>query len=529
MSVVAVPRPAGLVAWVGSTDHKRVGLLTAATALVWLLVSGALALLVRAELTLPGSQVLGANAYDQAFTMHGTGMVFLVVAPIAIALGVYLVPLQVGAAELAAPRLALLGFWLYALGGGIAFLGFATAGGAGRAGWTGYPPLSTMPYTQGSGQDLWLLGVGLASLGPLLQAACVLWTALRLRAPGMTMLRVPVFTWTMVVTCLMVLTAFPALLGALALVELDRRGLVSLDSAGWLLAYQQLFWFFGHPVVYVMFFPFLGAVAEVVAVFAGRPLLGYRGIVVSLIVFAGLSMSVWAHHMFTTGSVPNSYYSLTSTLLLVPAGLEYFALVGTLLLGRLRYPAAMLFALGFVLQFLLGGLSGIFVASPPLDYQVHDSQFVVAHIHYVLVGGSLFGLFAAICFWFPKATGAMLREPLAKAQFWLGVVGTNLAFFPQHVLGWEGMARRSADYPGRFEALNVVSTVGAGILALSVALLVVNVVVSLRRRIPAGDDPWGGHTLEWATTSPPPRHNVLRLPPIRSHTPLLDLREEARA
>jgi cytochrome c oxidase subunit 1 len=531
MTAVATERPApqGLLAWLASTDHKRVALLTAATALGFFVVSGLLALLIRVELAAPGRQVLGLEGYNEVFTAHGSGMIYLVMTPLALALGVYFVPLQVGAAEVAGPRLALLGYWLFLAGGLATFAGFLTKNGAARFGWTAFMPLSDAVHSPGTGSDLWVLGTALATGGMAIQGACVLATIVRLRAPGMTMLRLPVFSWSMVVTTLMVLTAFPVLLVALALLELDRRGVGVFDSSGGPSAYQHLFWFYAHPVVYVIFFPFVGAVAEVVATFSRRRFFGYHAMVLSLLTFAALSMSVWAHHMFTTDQVTNQYFSFTSTAIALPAGVEYFGLVGTMIGGAILFRTPMLFAVGFLLLFLFGGLSGILVASPPLDYHLHDSFFIVGHFHYTLFAGSLFAFFAGVYYWFPKVTGAFLREGLGRLQFILLFVGTNVLFFPMFLLGEKGMPRRIGDYRSEdgFTTLNAISTAGAFLVALGIAVFLWNLVLSLRRREPAPADPWGGQTLEWATTSPPPRHNFGEvLPPIRSFAPLLDLREE---
>ena len=529
MTTVASERPVprGLLAWAAATDHKRVGVLTGATALVLLLVNGAFALVMRSELAWPGTQIVGLKTYNELFTAHGSGMIYLVVTPLAFALAVYFVPLQVGAAEIAGPRFALLGFWLYVCGAVAMYSGFLTQEGAARFGWTAFPPLSDSTNSPGLGSDLWLLGVCLAVGGMFVLSGCVLATIVRLRAPGMTMLRLPVFCWTMVVTTLMTLTTFPVLIVALTLLELDRRGVGVFTSSGGPAAYQHLFWFYGHPVVYVMFFPFVGAMGEVIATFSRRRFFGYHAFVISLLAFAALSMSVWAHHMFTTGQVTNQYFSLTSTLIAIPAGIEYFDLIGTMIGGSILFRTPMLFAVGFLLLFLIGGLSGIMVASPPIDYHVHDSFFIVAHFHYTLFAGSMFAFFAAVYYWFPKVTGAFLREGLGKFHFLFMFVGTNLTFFPMFLLGEKGMPRRVGDYRGSdgFTGLNLISTIGAFLTALAIAIFVCNVFVSLRRREPAGADPWEGQTLEWATSSPPPRHNFDALPAVRSFAPLLDVRE----
>jgi cytochrome c oxidase subunit 1 len=533
VSAVATPPVApvrGVIGLAVGTDHKGVALRLGAVAFGFFVAGGVLALLMRAELAAPGMQMTSRDGYDQFFSMHGSTMIYLFVTPVALALGTYFVPLQVGAAEIAAPRLNLAGLWTILLGGLVMWSGFLTRGGAGSAAWTAEYPQSSAVNTPGAGMDLWCGGVALAAVGAMLLAGCQLATIAGRRAPSMTLLRLPVFTWSMLVTCLMTVASFPALVGAMALLLADRHGIDVFGSSGGPAAYQNLFWFYGHPVVYVMFFPFLGAVLEVVATFSGRRVFGYRAVVISLLAFTALSMSVWGHHMFTTGQVANGYFSMTSTILAVPAGLEYLAMIATMVGGALVLRTPMLFALAFVAQFLVGGLTGIYLASPPLDYHVHDSYFVVAHFHYTLLAGSVFGFFAAVYYWWPKVTGRLLSEGLGRVHLWLFVVGTNLTFIPQFVLGYDGMPRRVADYTPAYgwEGWNTASTVGAGIVALSVLVFVLNVAVTSIVGRAAGADPWGGHTLEWATASPPPRHNfTAALPPVRSPAPLLDLREEA--
>jgi cytochrome c oxidase subunit 1 len=535
MSVAVSPpfdEPRGVVGLFVGTDHKAVARHLAITAFGFFLAGGILALIMRAELAAPGMQVTSRNGYDQIFTMHGSTMIYLFVTPFALALGTYLVPLQVGAAEIFAPRVNLTGFWLYVLGGVVIWGGWPSINGSGSAAWTAEYPQSAAVNTPGQGMDLWIAGVMLAALGMMLLAGCMLATVVARRAPGMTMLRLPVFTWTQVVTCLMVLTSFPSLLLAMGLLLADRHGHHIYTGAGGATAYQDLFWFYGHPVVYVMFFPFVGASLEVISTFSRRRTFGYKGIVVSLLLFAALSMSVWGHHMFTTGQVPNGYFALNSHLLAIPAGLEYIAAIGTLIGGSIVFRTPMLFAIAFFLQFLIGGVSGIYVGSPPLDYHVHDTYFVVAHFHYTLLAGSAFGLFAGVYYWFPKVTGMLLREGLGKLHFWLMVIGTHMTFVPMFFLGYEGMPRRIADYfpSNGWEGLNTVATVGAGIIALSILVFLVNAAVSLVAGRRAGPDPWEAHTLEWVTSSPPPRFNFdSPLPPVRSPEPLLDLREARRA
>lgn len=515
--------------WLSTSDHKRIAILTMITALVLFFGMGALALVMRAQLAQPDLHILSPRVYNQFFTIHGSGMIYLVFTPFAMAFGMYLVPLQVGAPAIAAPRAAMLGFWLYLLGAVAILTGFAVIGGAASSGWTAYVPLSDSVYSPGHGEALWIFGTFCAATGMILMAATILWTAIFKRGPTMTMLRMPVFTWSMVATVLMVLGAFPSLLAALTLLAIGRMDPSVFTHNVWNVGYQHLFWFYGHPVVYVMFFPFVGAVAEVLSTFAGRPFAGYKPTVLSLLAFAALSMSVWGHHMFTTGQASDGYYQLTSTLLSVPAGIEYFGMLATLIGGRLRFPVPMLFALGFIPQFLIGGLTGIMASTPALDYHFQDSYFVVAHFHYTLIGGSLFGFFAGFYFWFPKVTGALLRDGLGKLHFWLMVVGTNLTFGPMFASGILGMPRRVATYYGvpGLGTLNLISTIGAGILGLSMVAFAINVLVSLLNRRPAGVNPWLAHTLEWATASPPPPLNFTPEHPfvrVTSFTPLLDRR-----
>ena len=515
-----------LLDFVGGTDHKSVAKRILATAFAFMLAGGAMAMVIRSELLAPGMQVTSVETYNALFTIHGSTMIYLVVTPVALALGLYFLPLQIGSAAAAGPRAALLGYWLYALGGLTMFSGFLTKGGAAKAAWPAFDPLAGAVHSPGSGMDLWIAGVFLAVAGTLVLGWCLLLTTLRKRAPGMTLLRMPVFTWTMVATSLMVVFAFPVLLVALALLYAERQG---GDVMGGGVTYQHLFWFFGHPVVYVMFFPFLGAVLEVLAVFSGRRFFGYAAFVGSILLFTSLSMSVWGHHMFTTDAVANGYFALTSTALIVPAGVEYFDAIATMWGGRIRASAAFLFAVGFLVEFLIGGLSGIWVASPPIDFHANNSYVVVAHLHFVLVGGSLFGIFAAAYYWWPKVTGWFLRESLGKLHFLLFAVGTNLTFLPQFVLGEDGMTRRIADYPASegWEGLNVASSIGAYVLGLSIVVFCVNIAVSWVVPRRAAGDAWGaGQTLEWATTSPPPPANFAGpLPEVRSYAPLWDARE----
>ena len=522
--------PGSILGWLTSTDHKRIGLLTLGTAGVMMLGAYGLAMTMRAQLAQPQLQVLTNDRYDQFFTIHGSMMIYLVMTPFAIGMGLYLVPLQIGAPNVAAPRTTMFAYWLYLSGALVILSGFLTDSGAGDQGWYSYLPLATSRYSPGMGVSLWIVGVALAALGMLVMAATVLWTVLLKRAPGVTMLRLPVFSWSIVATNLMVIGAFPFLLAAAGLLALGRVRPDLFTHNVWNIGYQNLFWFFGHPVVYVMFFPFVGAVAEVLATFSGRRFFGYKAFVLSQLTFAALSMSVWGHHLFASGQVATDYYSLTSIALVVPAGIEYFDMLATVLGGRLRFPSAMLFALAFIPQFLIGGLTGIMVGTPALDYQANGSYFVVAHFHYTLAAGSLFGLFAGVYFWFPKATGRMLREGLGKVHFWLWLVGINLTFLPMFWLGMHGMPRRIPTYlpTDGFSTENLIATIGAVLLGVGALVFVLNVAESLGHSRYAGPDPWAAHTLEWATSSPPPTFNFSArypIPPVYSYAPLLDLRE----
>ena len=530
----AAPAPgqdkAGLQDWLLTTDHKRLGIMMVVTALVLFVGFGALALTMRAQLAQPSQHILSPQAYLQFMTMHGTGMITLVITPLALGIGVYLVPLQIGAPRIAAPRAVLLSWYLYLAGAICLIWGFLAPDGGADSSWWGYTPLSNVKYAPGSGQSLWVAGVVLAATGLLIQGVVLLWTVLRMRAPNVTLMRLPVFCWTEIVTCLMVLPAFPSLLAAMGILTVERISPHLLAGNFWNVGYENLFWFYGHPVVYVMFFPFVGAVAESLATFSGRRFFAYKGTVLSLLVFATGSMAVWGHHLFASGQEINDYFSVTSIFLTVPAGVEYFGFLGTIVGGRLRYTTSMLFALAFIPQFLVGGLTGILVANPAIDYQVNNSYFVLGHFHYTLMAGSVFGFFAGFYLWFPKATGYLPDERLGKLHFVLLVIGVNTTFLPFFILGYDGMPRWLATYPSGagFTTLNLISSIGAGIIGLAVMVFAYGLYRAFRRKVPAGPDPWGGHSLEWATSSPPPVFNFnarYPVPPVRSYAPLMDIRE----
>ena len=523
----------GVVDWLTTTDHKKIGILYLVTAMVFFLLSGLLALIMRWELAEPGLQLVSRRTYSELFTMHGTGMMFFFGTPIVIGLANYFIPLHVGAPDVSYPRLNAMTYWLFALGAIIAFSGFLTATGAAAFGWTAYPPLSNGTFMPGAGADLWIVGVGLAGLSTTFGALNIVATIFGLRAPGMSMFRMPIFVWNILVTSALILFTFPVLTAALAALFIDRNfggGFFDPSQGGDPVLYQHLFWFFGHPEVYILILPFFGVVTEIIPVFSRKPLFGYRGFVFATLLIGAYSFSVWAHHMFTTGAVDNPFFSATSMLIAVPTGVKFFNWIATMWRGKLRFPTPMLFCMGFLFMFLMGGVTGVFLASPPIDYAVHDTYYVVAHFHYVLFGGSVFAMFAGFYYWIPKISGRMMREGLGKLHFWLMLIGFNLTFFPMHQLGLDGMQRRVADYPAAsgYQDLNLLSTIGAGFLAAAMLVFIYNFISSMRKGRAAGDDPWDANTLEWATSSPPPPHNFHRLPPIRSERPLYDEKLQRR-
>jgi len=513
-----------------TTDAKQIGLLYLTTAIAFFIIAGLMALLMRAELARPGMQFLSLEQYNQLFTIHGTVMLLLFATPIVFAFANYIVPLQIGAPDVSFPRLNALAYWLYLLGGSMVVAGFLTPGGAADFGWFAYQPLANVTNSPNVGGDLWLVGLVISGLGTILGAVNMVTTILTLRAPGMTMFRMPIFTWNILVTAILVLMVFPLLAAALLASLADRKlGAHVYDATtGGPLLWQHLFWFFGHPEVYIVALPFFGIVTEVIPVFSRKPLFGYKGMVAATIGIAALSMSVWAHHMFGTGQVLLPFFSFLSYLIAIPTGLKFFNWIGTMWRGQLTFESPMLFALGFLVTFLLGGLSGVLLASPPIDFHVTDTYFVVAHFHYVLFGTIVFAVFAGIYFWFPKMTGRMLDDRLGKLHFWLTFVGFHTTFLVQHWLGAEGMPRRYADYlpSDGFTTLNTVSTVGAFIVGISMLPFLYNTWKSYKAGpVVTSEDPWGhGNSLEWATSCPPPLRNFDQMPRIRSERPAFDLK-----
>ncbi|MCX5009913.1 cytochrome c oxidase subunit I [Streptomyces sp. NBC_00555] len=512
-----------------TTDHKVIGNMYLVTAFAFFLFAGVLALVMRAELARPGLQIVSAEQYNQLFTVHGTIMMLLFATPTFTGFANAVMPLQIGAPDVAFPRLNALTYWVYLFGGLIVVSGFLTANGSASFGWFAYAPLNSAVYSPGVGADLWVMGLAVSGLSTILGSVNFITTIVCLRAPGMTLFRMPIFTWNVLFTSILALLAFPVLTAALLALEADRKfGAHVFDAAnGGALLWQHLFWFFGHPEVYIVALPFFGIVSEIVPVFSRKPIFGYAALVGATIAITGLSATVWAHHMFATGAVLLPFFSLLSFLIAVPTGVKFFNWIGTMWNGSLSFETPMLWCIGFLVTFLLGGLTGVMIASPPLDFHLTDSYFIVAHLHYVLFGTIVFATFAGFYFWWPKLTGKLLDERLGKIHFWLLFVGFQLTFLVQHWLGEQGMPRRYADYLAAdgFTLLNSLSTIGSFLLGLSTLPFLYNVARTARhgRRVDV-DDPWGwGRSLEWATSCPPPRHNFEALPRIRSDSPAFDL------
>ena len=521
----------GSKAWMmlTTTDHKQLGIMYIIMSFGFFFLGGLMALLIRAELFTPGLQFLSNEQYNQLFTMHGTVMLLLFSTPVVWGFANFVLPLQIGAPDVAFPRLNSFGFWITSVGGLVMLSGFLTPGGAADFGWTMYMPLADGVHTPGVGADMWIIGVGATGIGTVLSAINMITTILTMRAPGMTMFRLPIFVWGIFITAVLALLIFPLLLAAALGVLYDRKlgGHIYDSGNGGAILWQHLFWFFGHPEVYVIALPFFGIVSEVVPVFSRKPLFGYVGMVFAMLAIGALSMAVWAHHMFVTGAVLLPFFSFMTFLIAVPTGMKFFNWVGTMWKGHITWDTPMIWAMGFMGTFLFGGMTGVMLAAPALDFQLAESYFLIAHFHYTVFGTVVFSAFAGVYFWFPKMTGRMLDERLGKIHFWLTFIGFHGTFLIQHWVGNMGMPRRYADYleSDGFTIFNQISTVFSFILGASVIPLVWNVFKSYRYgEIVTVDDPWGyGNSLEWATSCPPPRHNFNSLPRIRSERPAFEL------
>jgi cytochrome c oxidase subunit 1 len=521
-------RTSRFLSWLLTIDHKKIGILYAGSALFFFLVGGIEAMLIRLQLVAPDGKILNPDLYNQVFTMHGTTMIFLAVMPFAIGIGNYIVPLMIGAHDVAFPRLNALSYWVFLFGGLLLYSSFL-AGGAPNVGWFSYAPLTENPFSPGKGMDFWALGIVLLGISTTVGAINFLVTIIQLRAPGMTFSRMPMFVWTMFVTSLISVFAFPSLLVAVLLLLLDRQlgaHFYNVAQGGNALLWQNLFWFFGHPEVYILILPAMGIVSEIIPVFSRKPLFGFMTVAYSTVAIGVLGFTVWAHHMFTTGLPSTSllFFSADSFLIGVPTGVKVFAWLGTLWGGKLRFSTPLLFAIGFVTLFVIGGLSGIQLAIVPADWQLEDTYFVVGHLHYVLFGGSIFAIMGGIYYWFPKMSGRILNETLGKVHFWLMFVGMNLVFMPQLILGLLGMPRRIYTYgPDQgWSFLNLLETVGAFIIAISFLFFLYNLIRTLSKPATHPTDPWDGFTLEWTTSSPPPFENYDVIPQVHSRRPLWD-------
>jgi cytochrome c oxidase subunit 1 len=520
-----------LWAWLTSTNHKSISKRYIVTALVFFILGGIEAGMIRAQLARPENGLIGPDLYNQIFTMHGSTMMFLFAVPVMEAIGLYLVPLMIGTRNVAFPRLNALGYWMYLFGGVLLYVAFFYNTGP-DAGWFAYVPLAGPEYSPGKRVDVWAQMITFTEIAALIGAVEIVTTVLKQRAPGMSLNRIPLFVWAMLITSFMIIFALPAIVVSSSMLAMDRlidTHFFNPAEGGDALLWQHLFWFFGHPEVYIIVIPALGMLSSMIETFTRRRIFGYPAMVLSLITTAFLGFGLWVHHMFATPlpQLGQSLFTAASAAIALPTGVQIFCWIATIWSGRPRYTTSFMFVIGFFVLFIVGGLSGVMIASIPFDLQAHDTFFVVAHFHYVLLGGAVFPLFGAFYYWFPKLTGRMLSERAGKWNFWLFFAGMNVTFFPMHFLGLLGMPRRVYTYLPEmgWGNLNLLASIGAVIIAAGVCVFLANVGVSLRRGVPAGDDPWGASTLEWATSSPPPSYNHLFIPVVEGRDPLWDARD----
>jgi len=524
--------PPGFIGWLSSVDHKDIGRRYVITALIFLALAGALAVVMRLQLSKPDNDLIGAARYNEIFTMHGTTMMFLFAVPVMQGMQIYLTPLMIGTRSNAFPRLNAFSYWTYLAGGCLLWVAFIL-NIAPDIGWFAYPPLSGPQFGVGKRADIWAQMVTFTEVAALAAAVSLTATILKQRAPGMSLARMPIFVWATLVTSLMVIFSMPSVALASSLLLSDRLvGTHFYNPAenGDALLWQHLFWFFGHPEVYIIFLPATGFVSEIVATFSRRTIVMYPIVVMSLVATGILAFGLWVHHMFATGlpRIGYSFYTAASMSVSIPTGLQIFCWIATLWEGRPRLQVPLLYVIGFIFTFVIGGLTGVIIAAVPLDLQLHDTYFIVAHFHYVLIGGAVFPLLGAITYWYPKATGRMMSETLGKVSFWMIFLGFQLAFFPMHIAGINGMPRRVYSYPAGMglELPNLLSSIGSMVVAVAVLLFVINMVVSLRGGLKAAPNPWGAPSLEWATSCPPPKYNFPHIPVVDSRTPLWDAGEK---
>ncbi len=532
-----IPLSSKIHSWVTTADHKKLGVMYIVTGIVFLIVAGCEALMMRWQLAIPDNDILAPETFNAFFTMHGTTMVFLVGMPILLGAANYFVPLMIGARDMAFPRLNAFGFWLFFFGALLLYFSFlggqglSGEEGAPEVGWFAYAPLTSTTFSPGSATDYWVISLFVSSMGSVMTAINIVTTILTMRCEGMTLMKMPIYAWMMLVDAALIIIALPPLAAIQIMLLLDRQfGAHFFDAQAGAdpLVWQHLFWFFGHPEVYILILPGFAFISEVTPVFSRKVLFGYPLMVVATVSIGFIALGVWAHHMFVTGLSPAvlAYFSGATFLIGVPTGMKIFNWIATLWGGHIRYQTPMLFAVGFIAMFTIGGLTGIMLAVVPMDWQLSDTYFVVGHFHFVLFGGLIFAIFSGFFYWFPKVTGKMLDETLGKWQFWFIFVGFVLTFGPMHFAGFEGMPRRIYTYmPNRgIDFYNMLSSIGAAVQAIGFALFVVNLVKSLRNGKPAGDDPWDAWTLEWSTTSPPPPWNYATLPTVASRRPLWDIK-----